>query len=317
MVVIQKKLGDTCRQLEDFAAAEGWYSAGINGSKKIKNREWAETLAEDARAGLALAKRGRGQYSAALQLLNRSRRLFQARGDQQGLAYVLWAIGTTSRFAGRLKEAEKNLRKSLALYTRLEDEGGKAYANCGLGGTLRIQGRAQESSRHYRRSLKIFKTLDDYFGVAYSLCGIGNSFRMQNRVKESVPFFKKAIRIYRSIGQKGPLAYVQWNLSQSFLALGLYAQAFLLLKKARKLFAEVQDWRGLLYVMLGFGELIKKSKPNQSLTYFSKAAKKAKTLKLHLEFLYAVRHLQNKTFEAQFKKLGVDWPRFKKYHSIP
>ncbi len=303
---IQKKLGDVYRLTENFSKAEKSYS-----------RAYALSSSPDPLTGIALSIRGRGNYKGAIKLLIGARALYEKSNDRAGTAYVAWALGTTYRFLGQLDKAEKFLKESLKIYTELKDEGGIAYARCALGGTLRIQGDARHSFDLYRRSELTFRKFKDLFGLAYSLCGQGNALRMQNRFKESVAYFQRAIKGYSAIGQMGPRAYVLWNLSQSLIALGKKSSAAKSLQQAGAIFRKVKDRRGWVYVLLGWGEFQKSDNPSQSKTFFLKALRTSARLQSPLETFYARRGLFNRAFDKEFKKLGVKWPLFKKYLSIP
>lgn len=253
-------VGDMERQLENFTSARHSYQTAQKLSRTLNDHQ-AHT---DALTGEALAWRGHGRYEKSICLLRETLRFYRKQRDREGTAYTYWALGTTQRFAGSLKEAEKNLRLSVRMYSALSDPLGLAYARCGLGGTLRMRGQFSQSGRLYKMANQTFSKLGDKFGLAYSFCGQGNALRMRGRIKQSIPFMNKAAALYRSIGQKGPLGFVLWSRAQVEMALGRLPRAENFLREARRLFQKVHDTRGLEYCRKGQAELLRLKKSPDS-----------------------------------------------------
>ncbi|MCG3205167.1 MAG: hypothetical protein KCHDKBKB_01886 [Elusimicrobia bacterium] len=202
--------------------------------------------------------RGLGKYQQALSLLKKCLSAYKKSKDIEGEAYVLWALGTTHRFACQFAQAEKQLRLSVEKYSLLKDPSGLAYARAGLGGTLRMRGKPQESFHLYQKASQFFSQAKDHFGIAYSSCGQGNALRMMGFSDKALPYMNKAIRIYKALRLRGPLGFVLWSRSQAFLALKKRDQAQRDLQEARRQFLLVKDRRGLKYCVLGHRQLQKK-----------------------------------------------------------
>lgn len=309
VVEICHQLGDIFRQLERYDIAKRWYknSAGavsrMNSDRKIKN-QWRL----DASTGEALCWRGLEKYARSLRLLKTNLSTYEKNRDLQGSAYLMWAVGTTLRFMGRLKEADKNLQSAVRLYKKLGDKSGYAYALCGLGGTLRMRGLYKKSQSCYRSAQTQFKKDGDEFGLAYSSCGQANALRMQGRFKEARRHFKRAFSIYRRKNLMGPLGFVLWSLAQQDIQLLNIDKANRHLREAGKLFKSVKDKRGLVYVQLGWGMYHKRSNTTKAYACFKKAYKKAKRLDLKLEMTHAARLLGIKNAETMYRSLGVIQP---------
>lgn len=309
---VAHRLGDVERQLEKFSSALTWYERARRGTSARDSQNI------DARMGTALALRGLGRYDDAIRLFQNLFHSYRSLKDTAGMAYALWAMGTTQRFAGHLVAAEKNLRKSISLYEKCGDVEGLSYARCGLGGTLRMRGKPNESEKLYAAANGYFVRSGDQFGTAYSFCGRSNALRMQGKLSASLPFMKKAEAIYRRLGQKGPLAFVLWSRSQLEGEKGRFATAKKALSEATRLFSSVQDPRGLLYCLLGRAELARRQNDDRtSRKIFGQAAKTARRLKLFYEEAHALQRLGNPRAASLYRRAGIEMAGFRRYNALP
>lgn len=284
------RLGDVSRQLEDFKSALYWYRV----AKRIARSKQLISEFTDAKLGEAMCARGLEEFSDAIRLLKECSKSYFRTRDVEGFAYVLWALGTTQRFAGVFTSAEKNLRLSIKLYQHMGDPSGLAYARCGLGGTLRMLGRHRESFSLYRKANIFFRRVKDRFGEAYSNCGQGNALRMLEKVKSALSFMEKAESIYRQLGQKGPLGFVLWSRAQADIYLGDLSAAKKRIEKSRQIFKSVRDPRGLVYCDLGDGQWRVAAGDHRSMIFFRRALKASIRQKLPFEALHARRRLRLK-----------------------
>ncbi|MCB4755908.1 MAG: hypothetical protein LHV69_02570 [Elusimicrobia bacterium] len=281
-----------------------------------KRSPWVP-LAIDAKCGIALCRRGRGEFREAATEFGRITRIYKNINDNDGFAYALWAYGTTQRFIGYVRKAEISLRKSLRLYEKGPDKRGSAYVMCGLAGTLRMKGWAKESGQLYRKAHATFKRINDRFGLAYSYCGMGNAVRMEGNMNLALKLLNKSIKLYKKMGQKGPLGFVYWSRAQARIYLKQFMEAREDLKRARHLFHAARDVRGMVYGDLGWGEYYRcLGDPHHRIDY-ARALREARSLGLNLEMLLAKRALGHKVGWSRFKKLGVDINRFSRYKTIP
>jgi tetratricopeptide (TPR) repeat protein len=274
----------------------------------------------DAQVGWALAARASGQPQPALRELRKALALYQKQKDQEGEAFVRWALGGTLRIAGDMKNGLRELLHALRLFKKLKNAEGTAYTCCALGGIYRMLGHYPESGRYYREANRRMRQRGDTFGIAYSYCGLGNVERMAGRFKSALPFYRKAEKLYGKIGDRVSYAYTLWSLGTTYKMLGQYTQAHWAFYKADNLFQKTGDSRGRIYALLGFAEV-------EWLKYYPTKGnsiwKKAKAIvdksdyvweKLHVE---ALKNGAVKNFSSRYHKAGsrfyptslpVNWP---------
>jgi len=308
---ISLRLGDTARQIEAFADAIRWYTAAEGHARAVTSQR----LALDAATGKAMALRGQGRYADALRLFTTLLSTYRRRRDLEGAAYILWAMGTTERFAGRIGRAHVHLRDAVNIYEKLKDASGLAYARCGWGGTLRMMGHADQSRRLYALAHGTFRLEGDRFGMAYSSCGQANGFRMGGHLSRALPFMVRAEQGYRALQLKGPLGFVLWSRAQLFIELGRWREAKEQLGLAEKAFRSAKDPRGLVYVALGKAELAR-AQGRPSAAVFHRVAVTARRLGLALEETHA-RVRSGASPMANYRRLGVSVREYSRYQSIP
>jgi tetratricopeptide (TPR) repeat protein len=305
-------LGDVHRQLEKFNQARRWYAL------VSKLNPVDKTLVLDARLGDAMALRGLERFDEAIVSLQKCRKAYDATGDTEAFAFILWAIGTTERFRGNIAAAEQHLTESINFYKSSDNPSGLAYAWAGLGGTLRMKGWPEDSGALYAHANQTFEKLGDQFGQAYTCCGQGNALRMQGNLEGALPFMNRAISLYKKLGMKGPLGFVLWSRGQLEILQGQFAAARADINACARLFHAVRDERGQVYAALGLGELARAQGQANASNFYRAALKKARRLKLALEILHARRGLEpKKLFRREYAKLGVDTPSFLQYRSLP
>jgi tetratricopeptide (TPR) repeat protein len=310
------KIGDVSRQIESFVTARKAYRTALLLTARQDTTPMILRNRQDALLGEALCLRGEGKFQPALMRFQICLSEYAKHADEEGRAYVLWALGTTARFAGQFKLAERYLKRSQKIYSRRRDISGLAYALCGLGGTYRMQGRPAESLSCYRRANRTFSRLGDKFGVAYSNCGQSNALRMQNKISLALPSMKKAERLYRSLKLKGPLGFVLWSESQAFAEAKRWKMAAAALQSARNLFRSCGDQRGQLYAKIALADIERRQNRSKYQRVYSEAAKMARKLHLPFEEAHALRWSDPIKARRLYRRCGVR-PGFARYRTLP
>jgi tetratricopeptide (TPR) repeat protein len=244
-------LGDTYRMVGNFDLAAKSYANAIELAKKIKD----SIKAADAKVGLGLSVRAEGKWKEAIKLIRESRRVYQRKGDNQGLAFTLWAEAGALRIKGNITGAIKMFRESYKIFKSLKDVHGVGYCLCGLGGTSRIAGQFRDSLKYYTSAHRLFSDIKDIFGTAYSYCGTGNAYRMLKDYQSALTNFAKASRLYKRIGDKVSYSYTLWSLGTTYKMIGNYNKSRDNFIKAMLLFKKTKDPRGIVYCRLGLGEI--------------------------------------------------------------
>ncbi|HTR44118.1 MAG TPA: tetratricopeptide repeat protein [Thermodesulfovibrionales bacterium] len=263
-------LGDTHRMTGDFDAAAQRYHDAIALSKVTRQK----ALRADAMAGLGLSLRALGDWKGALKLFTAAARVYDEKGDREGLAFLQWAQGGALRVGGAAAKAIDAFKKAKGLFESLGSEHKTAvgYCLCGLGGVSRMAGLWGDSLRYYTRANSLLGALHDRFGVAYSHCGIGNALRMKGDFSGALQHLRKAERVYRKIGDIVSYSYTLWSMGMTHLMEGRLARAKKCFGEAASRFKETKDIRGIIYCGLAGGQLLfLKGDVKRALAEFGKA----------------------------------------------
>jgi len=307
-------LGDTYRMTGRFDLAAGHYSEAIELAHIIKS----PVQAADAKVGLGLSLRAQGQWKDALRLVRQSKSFYRKEGDEEGIAFTLWAEAGALRIKGDILETLETYRESLSVFRSLKDTHGEGYCLCGLGGASRIAGSTKNSLKYYLAANKLFAGLKDTFGTAYSYCGIGNAYRMLGDYENAFIYFRKATRLYEKIGDIVSYSYTVWGFGTAYKMLGSYGKAADYFKKAMANFKKTKDPRGMIYCMLGQGEIA-------LMTGRKKSAEKylASALEASVIHRFAVEKCYADTLKSFFLRGELDNPCYDrlglklKFHALP
>jgi tetratricopeptide (TPR) repeat protein len=244
-------LGDTYRMVGNFELSAKSYANAIELAKKTR----ASIKVADAKVGLGLSLRAQGKWKEAVRLIRESKKIYQKKGDRQGIAFTLWAEAGALRIKGDIPGAIRIFKESYKIFKSIKDMQGVGYCLCGLGGTSRIAGRFKDSFNYYISANRLFSNIKDTFGKAYSYCGIGNAHRMLKDYESAFTNFSKATRLYKKIGDKVSYSYTIWGLAITHKMIGNYKMAHAYLIKAMMLFKKTKDPRGIIYCRFELGEI--------------------------------------------------------------
>lgn len=239
------------RSLGETGEARARARVALTQARRLGRGDAVEALALE----LALIDRAEGRFARALPALARILARFRARGDGEGAAFALWALGGARRFAGDLAGSERDFRASLAAAARADDDAGQAYALFGLGGITRIRGDLAASERCYAEAGRRLSRTDDLFGRAYAACGLANALRQQGRLREAERLYRRSHALYSRIGDPVDLAYVDWGLGKVLLQTGRLREANDRLRRALRAFEKGREARGVTLSLLALAGL--------------------------------------------------------------
>lgn len=148
----------------DAAAALHHYEASLSLRRAVDDpRELASALYDLGHALSALdqthgAERGRDLELEALEI-------YRTLEDRIGVAWLTWALGCNSHFAGHDEEAVVELGESVEMFRALDDPFGLAWALTMQGLSASRIGRLDLAGRSWREALQIFAGVDDMSGI--------------------------------------------------------------------------------------------------------------------------------------------------------
>jgi len=298
-------LGNINRIVGNFNLATKSYTDAI----KLAGRLRDTVLAADARVGLGLSLRAQGRWREAIKHISTSRRIYKEKNDREGLAFTFWAEAGALRVKGQIRKAIKTFKASLEIFRTLKHKPGIGFSLCGLGGTSRVAGKISDSLMYYTRANKLFTALKDTFGIAYSHCGMGNAYRMTGDYKRALTHFKKAVRQYKKIGDMVSYSYTVWSLGTTYKMMGSYKKARDCFNKSMLIFKKTKDPRGIIYFMLGLGELdFLEGRKGRALRRLQAALAEAGRYRFAVEKCHAtviISYIRGKLFDRCYNKLGL------------
>ena len=160
------------------------YSVGNNQYAKSVLKESQEIwlkLGLDGELGLAQALDNLGEIALyedgdtgkAKSLFERSYRLYQKHGDEQGMAWLIFHFGNLADVQGSYDEAERHYMKSLAKFGEFGDKSRIALVLSGLGEMARATDDYERAGKYWGQNLEIFQELRARFTLAWPFIGLG------------------------------------------------------------------------------------------------------------------------------------------------
>jgi tetratricopeptide (TPR) repeat protein len=200
----------------DFANAERIYRR-IATSFEGRDPQKAKQILATTYHQFGMVAMGRGNPGEAEGLYKKSLAIFEALGEQPGMAASYGELGNVAHLRGRLDEAEGCYRKSLAIEEALGNQLGMATNYHQLGNVVLDRDRLSEAEGLYKKSLAIFEALGSQPHMAGSYHQLGNVALGRGRLDEAEGWHKKSLAINEVLGN-------QPHMAGSYHQLGIVAQ---------------------------------------------------------------------------------------------
>ncbi len=216
---------------------------------------------QDTRADRAFVLREMGSVAfhsnreEARRLWERSLALYEALGDQWGIAEVKVNLGASARTRGAAGEARQLLEETLVIRRALGDRKGIADSLRSLGVFARTEGRLEEAEDLTRESIEICRQMGDRVGIALGLSYLAGGLIYDGKFAEAHPLFEETAAIFSDLGMRNRFAEVVGLLGWALVNLGRYEDAREQSQVALTIFKEVGDQRGIAISLLGLGEV--------------------------------------------------------------
>ena len=203
LVSQSRNLWDHLRARDYYFQAEDWESA----NKVVENTvdhlirwghiELAMNLLKDsinttsvdtktnAEYTLATIYHRLGDLNTALKIYNNIKYKYEERGDNRGVATVLYATGRIHQDQGNYEEAIQKYNQALKTFEELGDKSGIASTMHQFGIIYQHQGNYEEAVNLYNQSLKIEEELGDKSGIAKTLHQLGNDSSASGQLRRS------------------------------------------------------------------------------------------------------------------------------------
>ncbi|MEP7188475.1 MAG: tetratricopeptide repeat protein, partial [Roseiflexaceae bacterium] len=200
-----------------------------------------------------------GEYLRGRALSHEALTLFQALGDQPGVADALNNLGIAADMLGEYREAKGYYLENLAIYKALGDRKGIARSTHNLADTCRLLGEYREASELERECLEIARAIGDQMLEAYSLGGLGIVTFALEKHDIAKQWLEEALGVCKTIGYKAGIGLCSNHLGVLISAQGDYESAQRYFQEALTIALELQAIPELLEVLSGFAANLAKT----------------------------------------------------------
>ncbi len=180
--------------LRDFRSADQYLSDGLavdQAAGRAGRVAWVLTQR-------AMMARSRGDYRAALVLLEESTAAADRNDDRAGMAAVLFRLAMVTRELGDFTRSVEISRRAIEVYRERGDGSGEGLALLGLADNARDTGDAAELEAHSARALIIGRQLDQPWVTGYALNNLAVAALMRSDHSVALQLASDALTLFRA-----------------------------------------------------------------------------------------------------------------------
>ena len=197
----------------------------------------------------------KGDYSLALENIDRSIKYFLEFDDDLGMANCFASIGIIYGNQSKYKHSLENFLKALSLYEKIDDKNGISSCYNNMGIIHKHQKNYSKAIKYYKKSLEIDSILGDRQGMSSCFANIGALFLKLKKIDDALNYINKALIIKTEFGQKEGMAICYNNLGKINCYLRNYNSALENYKKSLKLSEEYGGKKGISSALNNIAEL--------------------------------------------------------------
>ena len=179
--------------------------------------------------------------------------LFEACGDERGIASSLDDIGKLHWLRGDYPRALEQMRSALVMRRRLGDRRSIALSLNNVGLVLQDSGEFKEALEAFEQALSIRREIGDLIGVIITLNNLGTVRQDQSDFPQARSMFEEALAVAQEIGDKNKIALVLTNLGEVHRMMGNPTEAVTQLKEAVALCEDLNDRLGVAEALRALG----------------------------------------------------------------
>lgn len=159
-------------------------------------------------------------YERAKASLDRGKRMLEAGGDREELAFCLNRMGTLARKTGALSEARLLHTESLALARQVGFLRGVADSLSGLGSASYLLGEYEAARESYRGALEVFQSVGDQQGADRCLINLANIADREGAYEDARELLARSLSLSEEIGDRWGVAAALNNMGNIALKVG-------------------------------------------------------------------------------------------------
>lgn len=182
-----------------------------------------------------------GRLDEALRHLGTGLALFDATGDQRGVASSLDDIGKVHWMRGEYDLALRQMRDALKIRRQLGDMRSIALSLNNMGLVHHDSGRFQDALEAFNEALTLRREVKDLPGQVGSLNNIGTVCRDNGDFEKAIELWQEALRIARRIDDRVWQAYLLINMGEAQNQIGWYDDAVKTLTVAEEISVQLGD----------------------------------------------------------------------------
>jgi tetratricopeptide (TPR) repeat protein len=242
-------LGDVCQQLGKMEDALGAFRQMLALAYRLDLR---------GKGGAAHNRIGRlhretGVLDHAARHLGTGLALFEACGDERGIASSLDDTGKLHWLRGDYPRALEQMRRALTMRRHIGDRRSIALSLNNVGLVLQDSGEFKEALEAFSHALKIRREIGDLIGVIITLNNLGTVAQDQGDMQAALKMFEEALAVAREIGDRNKVALVLTNLGEVLRTLGKSVEAVASLKEAVATCEDLNDRLGMAEALRALG----------------------------------------------------------------
>jgi tetratricopeptide (TPR) repeat protein len=140
-----------------------------------------------------------GNHPKALDYYQKSLKIREQIGDQQGIAVCLMNMGNSYYDQGNYPKALDYYQKSLKIQEQIGNQQGIAYSLNNMGSIYSGQGNYPKALEYFQKSLKINEQIGDQGGIANCLNNIGAAYNELHQPQTAKEFARKGLKLAQEI----------------------------------------------------------------------------------------------------------------------
>jgi tetratricopeptide (TPR) repeat protein len=179
--------------------------------------------------------RDTGSLLDARRHLDTALKLFQAAGDDRGVAACHDDIGRLLWIKGEYELALEELKYGLEMRKRLGDRRCIALSLSNIGRTWADFGKATLAREALEAALELRREIDDPLGMVQTLLDLGQLAQNREAHEEALSLYREAHEMVSQIGERNRTAVVLTHIGSALIGLGESEEAKLVLKEAEGL----------------------------------------------------------------------------------
>ncbi len=211
-------LADALHDLGSVHELLGQYDAAEQCFTQMLRHAWI--LTHRGKAGASLNKigrlyRARGDGAAARAFLNRGMVLFNAAGDEKGVAACLGDLGELARRQGSYDRAFRLVSEALEIQRRLDNQGSIAVCLHSLGHIEAARAAYSQAERYLEEALDLRRGAGEKGGMAQTLSTLAIVLFNRGDLDRAIARWEAALGLAEEVGDRRMQAIVHNNLGEA------------------------------------------------------------------------------------------------------